>query len=181
MKLIIQGQRIAATATDDYQGDELVVDAPPDFAPQYLEDYTYREGALSPLVDVVWERIKRIRVRKGQEGGYQVAGHWYHSDLKSQAQQLGLARKADRIEAAGGDMSVPFQGPGPDGILLWKTMAGAWVPMTPMLAQQIFDAAEAQDMALFARAEQLRAMLKASLTPAAIDIEAGWPATFGDV
>jgi hypothetical protein len=43
--------------------------------------------------------------------------------------------------------------------------------MTPTLAQQVFAAAAAQDAALFAHAEHLRA------TPGA-DINAGWPETF---
>ena len=128
--------------------------------------------------DAHWDAIKQVRERKGQLGGYLVAGKWFHSDLKSQTQQLGLARKADRIEAAGGNMNTPFPGPGPGGILVWKTMDGSWVPMTPLLAQQIFAAAEAQDLALFAHAESLRVQGLQVDNPFTVDVEAGWPATY---
>lgn len=116
-------------------------------------------------LDAAWERIKAIRDRKTQQGGYLAAGKWFHSDTFSRTQQIGLT-----IMGA----SVP---PG----LMWKTMDGTFVEMTPTLAQQVFAAAGQQDAALFAYAEQLRAQVNASADPASIDLEAGWPATYGGV
>ena len=103
---------------------------------------------------------------------------WFHSDGKSKTQQLGLARKADRLQVAGGNMSAPFAGPGPGGTLPWKTMDGSYELMTGTLAQAIVDAAEQQDMALFAVASYHGAMVMASATPETYNFSGGWPATY---
>ena len=47
MKLIIQGDRIAATATDDYTGPDAYMPAPEDFNPARLGDYRVIGGALT--------------------------------------------------------------------------------------------------------------------------------------
>lgn len=126
-----------------------------------------------------WDDIVHLRDSKAQNGGYIANGNWFHSDQKSQTQQLALARKADRAEALGGDMNVPFPGVTPGTSLIWKTMDDAWVPMTPALAQAIVAAAEAQDIALFAHSWALKLQMEASEDPAAFDITQGWPITFG--
>ena len=113
----------------------------------------------------IWEDIKAIRDRKTQQGGYKVGTDWYHSDTFSRTQQIGLT-------IMGASM--------PEGIM-WKTMAGSFVAMTPTLAQQIFAAAGNQDAMLFGYAEQLKAQVEAAADPATVDINAGWPETFGDV
>lgn len=112
-----------------------------------------------------WEQIKRIRDRKTQGGGYLAAGKWFHSDTFSRTQQIGLTLMGANV---------------PPG-LMWKTMDGSFVEMTPTLAQQVFAAAGQQDAALFSYAEQLRAQVAAAQDPASIDLEAGWPETFGGV
>lgn len=116
---------------------------------------------LTPARAAVWERIKAIRDRKTQSGGYTTGGKWYHSDTFSRTQQMGLVMMG---------ASVP---PVP-----WKTMDGTFATMTQTLASQIFAAAAAQDQAMFAHAETLRAAVYASTTPEEIDITAGWPATY---
>ena len=139
------------------------------------------EVAAQRLIDAkefAWERIKAKRDFLSDSGGYLVFGKWFHSDAKSKTQQLGLLRQADRIQATGGDMSAPFVGPGPGGVLYWKTMDSSFIPMTGTLAQAIFAAAEAQDMALFAVAEEHKAAMEASADPVAYDFSAGWPDTF---
>lgn len=117
----------------------------------------------TPTADEVWTKIRLIRDSKTQTGGYQVAGKWYHSDTFSRTQQMGLL-------LMGGSM--------PSG-LSWKTMDGSFVQMTPTLAQQIFAAAAAQDQAMFAHAEALRAAVLEAENPGSVDIMAGWPSTFG--
>ena len=47
MKLIIQNNRIAATATDDYTGPDEFITAPPDFDPARMGEYTYADGVLT--------------------------------------------------------------------------------------------------------------------------------------
>jgi len=46
MKLILQNNRIAATATDEYTGPDEFIDAPADFDVTRLGEYRYEDGAL---------------------------------------------------------------------------------------------------------------------------------------
>lgn len=130
------------------------------------------------LVDTLWTAIKAERDRRSNEGGYRVGDYWFHSDAKSRSQQYGLVRRADRVEAAGGDMDAPITRA--DGSALpWKTMSGVYVPMTPRLAQQIFDAAEAQEIALHQAAEAARFAMTADPEGFALTAEL-FPAVFGE-
>lgn len=124
--------------------------------------YTSHVRDLDAERAAIWEAIKAERDRRAQEGGYLAAGKWFHSDTFSRTQQLGLLMMGPSV---------------PDG-LQWKTMDGTFVPMTPTLAGQIFTAAATQDAAMFAHAEALRAAVNAAEDPEAVDITAGWPATF---
>lgn len=109
----------------------------------------------------LWARIKEIRDTKIQNGGYQAAGKWFHSDTFSRTQQMALVMMG---------ASVPS--------VRWKTMDGSFVTMTQALAGAIFQAAAAHDAAIFAHAEALRAQVDAATDPFSVDINAGWPATF---
>lgn len=126
-----------------------------------------------------WEAIKAERDRR-KAMGVKVGAHWFHSDDPSRIQQLGLARKADRLEASGGSTDTPFSGPGPGGILAWKTIGGSFVPMTPALAQQISGAIEALDLGVFAAAEAHRMAMESSAQPETYDITGGWPMSIED-
>lgn len=112
----------------------------------------------------LWDRIKAERDRRSQLGGFPAGGHWFHSDTFSRTQQLGLLMAGENI---------------PPG-LMWKTMSGAFVLMTPSLALQIFAAATAQDSATFAHAEALRVEVNSAADPNSVDITAGWPLIFGE-
>ena len=111
--------------------------------------------------------IKAERERLSDDGGYSVivdgVVKWFHSDAKSKTQQLGLV-----IIGA----SVP---PVP-----WKTMDGSFVGMTTALAGKIFQAAVAQDMAIFAAAEAHRLAVQSSTDPAGYDFSSGWPAVYAE-
>lgn len=135
-----------------------------------------------PSAAEIWEKIKARREHLSDTGGYKVViggvDMWFHSDAKSKVQQLGLLRQADRIEAAGGNMDAPFPGPGPGGVLPWKTMDGNYVVMTAAIAQAVFGAAEAQDKAIYATAEAHRAAMLAAPDHAAYDFSGGWPAVY---
>ena len=109
----------------------------------------------------VWEAIKAKRDLL-QASGVKVGTHWFHSDVQSRVQQLGL---------------LLFGASLPTGIM-WKTLDGAFVLMTPTLAQQIFQASAASDMAIFAVAEHHKAAMVASPTPTTYDFSGGWPATY---
>ena len=60
MKLIIQNNRIAATATDEYTGPDEYIDAPADFDVTRLAEYRYEDGALVLAPDT---RITRLAFR----------------------------------------------------------------------------------------------------------------------
>lgn len=109
-----------------------------------------------------WDAIKAERDRRTLQGGYQVGNYWFHSDTFSRTQQLGLVM-------LGASMPANVQ---------WKTMTGEFVAMTPALAQQIFSAAAASDIAIFGAAEQHRAQMEACADPVAYDFTSGWPPVF---
>lgn len=60
MKLIIQANRIAATATDAYTGPDEYIDAPADFDVTRLDEYRYEDGALVLAPDT---RITQLAFR----------------------------------------------------------------------------------------------------------------------
>lgn len=121
---------------------------------------------LVSLVATAWEQIKLHRDSLTQNGGYKVVvggvDKWFHSDVFSRVQQVGLVMLGANIPPT----------------LQWKTMDGSFVTMTQSLAQQIFQAAAAQEIAHFAKAEEHHAALQALTTVeeiAAYDWKAGWP------
>jgi hypothetical protein len=94
--------------------------------------------------------------------GTKVGNYWFHADDASRIQQLGL---------------VMFGANLPKGIM-WKTMTGEFVLMTPELAMQIFIAQATHDTILFTIAEQKRQAMLASADPAQYDQNSGWPETY---
>lgn len=109
----------------------------------------------------LWEDIKFKRDHL-QASGVKVGNYWFHSDTSSRIQQLGLVMMGSNI---------------PPG-LMWKTMSGELVVMTQTLAMQIFMAQAAQDMTLFAVAENKRREMMLVQDPTSYDYESGWPETF---
>lgn len=110
--------------------------------------------------NVIWKKIQAERDRR-KAGGVKVGDHWFHSDDSSRIQQLAL---------------VIFGANLPSNIM-WKTMSGAFVEMTPTLIQQIFQASAAQDITIFTAAETHKAQMMASPDPEAYDFSGGWPDT----
>lgn len=140
------------------------------------EDIVYDYGNSIPeksvldakMIDAIkadmWENIKIERDRRKNTGGYKVGNYWFHSDTTSRIQQVALVM-------LGANM--------PNNIL-WKTMSGAFVPMTPTLAAQIFQAAMVSDTIIFATAEQKKTEMMASSDPANYDYLTGWPNIYGE-
>ena len=110
-----------------------------------------------------WEAIKTERDRRTQSCGYQAAGKWFHSDTFSRTQQMGLVMLGANIPAD----------------LQWKTMDGSFVTMTQTLAGQVFAAAASSDAALFARAEQIKAVMEADPVNFSLASQT-WPVIFGE-
>lgn len=107
----------------------------------------------------VSRQIKADRDRR-KSTGTPVGAHVFHSDPDSRIQQIGLVMMGAALPAG----------------IMWKTVGGAFVEMTPTLAGQIFQANAARDVALFAAAEAHIAAAAASDDPLAYDFTAGWPA-----
>lgn len=131
--------------------------------------WLYDGHAFPPPVDTAelkarhWDAIKQERDRRTQQGGYQVAGKWFHSDTFSRTQQMGLVMMGASIPAD----------------LQWKTMDGSFVTMTQTLASQVFAAAAASDAALFARAEQIKADMESDPVNFVLTAQP-WPSVYGE-
>ena len=106
----------------------------------------------------MWRLIQAERDRR-RANGVRVGANWYHSDDTSRIQQLGLL-------LMGANM--------PPGIM-WKTMSNTFIEMTPILAQQIFQATGAQDMQIFGVADWYRARMMALPNPTLYNFTSNWP------
>lgn len=118
------------------------------------------------FMNSMWENIKAERDKRIQTGGYSVITSegvkWFHSDTFSRSQQLGLYNLGQNI---------------PEG-LMWKTMDGSFVEMTPEIASAVFLSAVVSDNTIFTYAEQLRSQVQTSDNPEGVDIYSGWPLAF---
>ncbi len=119
---------------------------------------------LAEIKAAKWEAIKAERERRTLSGGYQAGGKWFHSDLISRNQQLGLNE---------------INGSIPPGIM-WSTMDGSSIEMTWALAQQILAAALQSDRAIFDAARAHKVAMEASADPANYDFSGGWPSMYGE-
>lgn len=128
----------------------------------------------------MWEKIKAERDdRKSGGFGVDIDGtiKWFHSDVDSRIQHLGLKDQARDLLAAGGVMT--------DNIIIlgqtvsWKTMDGSWVPLTLQIVFDIVGTAGILDARLSLAGETHRALMMASTVPAAYDYSTGWPVRFG--
>ena len=111
----------------------------------------------------VWRAIQAERDRR-RLAGIRVGDNWFHSDDTSRIQHIGLT-------IMGANM--------PTGIM-WKTMAGNFVQMTPQLSMQIFQTLGQVDMQIFAIAEQHRAAMMQAENPTTYNFLTGWPRVFGE-
>ncbi|HYF88965.1 DUF4376 domain-containing protein [Azospirillum sp.] len=115
-----------------------------------------------------WERIKAERDRRTSGGGFRVmvdgSPCWFHSDTLSRSQHMGMFLMGASLPAG----------------IMWKTMSGAFVEMTPAIATAVFYAAAASDQAIFGAAEAHKAAMLESPDPAAYDFSAGWPVIYGE-
>jgi hypothetical protein len=122
----------------------------------------YVDPARQEILDLVWDNIQAIRDEKTMRGGAKVGNYWFHSDTHSKLQQLALLIAGNNL---------------PPGVM-WKTMSGEKVEMTPQLAQQIYYAQMIQEQTLFGWAEFLRAQSESMEFPDQLDINSGWTETY---
>ncbi len=120
-----------------------------------------------------WESIKAERDRRS-EAGCRVAGQWFHNNLKSRTQWERMANRATTLVDAD-----PYLVDGEQ--VAWKTMSGAYVPLTAGLIRQVVDAFEVQEVATFKAAETHRAKMEAAADPSAYDYAGDWPDIYSAV
>ena len=117
---------------------------------------------IAKIREIMWNNIKAHRDLLTATGGYLVNGKWFHSDQQSRNQQLGLT-------LMGNDL--------PTGIM-WKTMDGTFVEMTPALAHDILITACASDQHIFTIAEGHKVAMLESADPFNYDYLSGWPTVY---
>lgn len=122
------------------------------------------ESELSLAKSRIWDAIRNERDRRIQTGGYKIGDKWYHSDTFSRTQQMGLVMLGANMPAS----------------LMWKTLGGSFVQMTPTLAQQIFAAAAMSDQMIFKAAEVHKAAMESLSNPATYDYLKNWPKAYGE-
>lgn len=136
-----------------------------------LSAHTYTGPALKAILGVsnyspdIPQQIRNERDRRLQNGGCKVViggvDKWFHSDDRSQIQQLGLM----------------MMGAGVSAVPPWKTMDGSRVTLTPTIAQQIFASAAAQGVATHAASDAAIAAYNAN--PSTFNLAAiQWPPIF---
>lgn len=111
-------------------------------------------------VDDAVQLLHMERDFRKRAGGYKASDLWFHSDIESKLEQIGLMLLG---------ASVPP--------LEWKTMTGALATMSPELAQQIFLAGVSTTAAIFSVGEGKIAQL----TPENVTTFAyftGWPQAY---
>lgn len=135
----------------------------------------------APTAALLLSAVDAERVRRWRAGFPLVIGSvtkWFHSDVFSLTQHLGLKDKARDLLAAGGVMS--------DNIVIggqpvaWATMDGSQVTITAQIAFDLVTAAGVQQALVFAASEAHRLAIAASPDPASYDVSVGWPAVFGE-
>jgi hypothetical protein len=117
---------------------------------------------LSEAQEEVKKKITTKRDRLIQQGGCNVGGKWFHSDTHSKLQQLGLLIAGANLPAG----------------LMWKTMDGSFISMTPTLAYQLYQAQMMQENAIFTQAEILKQYMMTLDDPFSLNVEVDWPVTY---
>jgi hypothetical protein len=113
-----------------------------------------------------WREIQAERDMR-KSGGVAVGPYWFHSDDTSRIQFIGLV----------------LYGANMPNNIMWKTMAGSFIQMTPTLALQVFGSIAAKDTAIFSVAEQHKALMLLSENPVDYNFKNGspsWPLMFGE-
>lgn len=118
-----------------------------------------RDALLADLWGAVKERREQCKA-----GGVQVGGYWFHTDIDSRLQWLGMRSEGESLSIG----------------LPWKTMSGTFTPITAQLVADVYAAIKAKEIAAFAHGEALRAALNAADDPREVDLAAGWPESYGE-
>lgn len=119
---------------------------------------------------MVWEWIK-VHRDSLMESGCKVGADWYHNDIKSRTQWERMVNRAVGMADADPYLIAGQQ-------VAWKTMGGAFVPLTAGIIRAVVAEFEVQEAGIFIAAETHRAALWLAAdvdAVAAYDWKAGWP------
>lgn len=142
------------------------------------EDFSSYEQSGQALKDEklkMWELIKQERDRR-KTLGIQVGSYWFHSDVDSRIQWLGLKDTARDMLMDGADKTSNISIGGSP--VLWKTLSGAFIPVNIQLAMDVNNATKVLDADLFKNAELHRANMIKSSNPEEYDYSTGWPLSY---
>lgn len=109
----------------------------------------------------MWLKIKKARDDR-KSAGIKVGENWFHSDDASRIQQIALTMLGSNLPAG----------------IMWKTMTGSFVEMTPALASSIFTTNIYYDKMNFAVAETHRQNMLKAADPLSYDYSSGWLTNF---
>lgn len=117
--------------------------------------------------DYMWKKIQIERDRR-KAGGVYIASisKWFHSDVTSRIQHLGLVMMG---------ASLPNN-------IMWKTMDGSFIKMSPAIAGAIFQQIAYGDVMMFGVAEQHRTQMVLLDNAELYDFTTSphWPTIFGE-
>lgn len=138
-----------------------------------------------PLQEAMWNAIKSerdgLKIEGGRaDGGVLVGAHWFHSDIISRVKWLGLKDSVRDHMAIGVDPSLMDRVVVDGANVMWKTMAGDFVPVNGQLTIDVVEAIKTLDVRLFKAAEMHRQQLLAAYDPSAYDYSTGWPTRYVD-
>jgi hypothetical protein len=98
----------------------------------------------------------------------------FHSDTHSRSQHAGLFSAAIVTLIQGGSVATPIE---KDGVQMqWRTMGGAYVPLSVGVVLALMMAALGHEAAIHAAADAHIAAATAAADPLAYDYSTGWPA-----
>ncbi len=126
MKLTIQQNRIAATATDAYTGPDEFIDAPADFDVTRLGEYRYADGALSLQPATQITRLAfRNRFTAAEKVALEIASLDNPAGTMTQRQQAAAIRVylADVALSSFVDLSRPDTRAGVQQLEAWGLLA----------------------------------------------------------
>ena len=127
-----------------------------------IGDFGVIDLARKGIADNISNDIVKQRDFLMLNGGAKVGTYWFHSDTHSKLQQISLMLAGQNL---------------PPG-LMWKTMSGEKVLMTPTLAIQIYQAQMMQESVLFNYAESLLDQINNMEFPETLDVSNNWPEVY---
>ena len=148
---------------------------------EVYEQIQISDEEMLKIKDEIWENIKNIRDTK-QTGGSKVKvlekDYWFHTDIQSQIQHLGLYETAKTTFAISGNLNQTLKLNGAD--IIWKCMNGEMLILTVQIVFDLFDADKKLMGSLFAAGETHKYFLYQSTDPLGYDYKTGWPEVYGE-